>query len=775
MISSFILKIFGIDTPPKSGFVGMAFQFIQPWSILIAIMAFLILIVGVTWLYERTRKPLSRWTKTLLAGLRIAAGALILLLIFEPIANVKFFTDQRAHMLVLFDVSQSMGLKDPRAGYRMETMTKALADPKLKFLPALREKYEVDAWTFASDVRQLQLKKEAEAFPAFQVDRVEGQRTRLGDALVRAFGELKGEQVAGVVIVSDGQSNDGEDPVSIAHLFKQSKIPIFTVGVGDSTPPKDVRVLEPIAPEEVFLGDSILVQADVVQTGFQGRTATVRVIRDKTVEVGKAEIRLPEDRQKHRVAINVVADEPGVHDYLVKVDAMGEELSLDNNVKSFRLKISEEKLKVLYVEGKPRRVFRFLKNALFREPTIEFNALLQVSPPDLQPTKGMAHIRSFPKSPELLMGYDILVIGDIELKRSGFLSTTQLELIKRFVAEGHGLLVIAGDEHEGTPYSFKGTPLEELLPVTLEESDKRGISYEGRKGFKMAVTAEGADHAVMKVKDTIEATKKFWEDFEFTWAAKVGRPKEGAKVLAVHPDRQTVGQPLPLMVLGRYGVGKVAYIGINELWRLRKGSEDENFWTRFSRPLLHWLSPPKGAGKFIDLRTDRPKYQGGEKVRLTVALHKPGMLKLTKADVKATIRDQEGMKEEVALVEEGEGVYTGTYVPPRRGKFTVEISQAPEVGAPLEDTKISFFVEVPNLEFERPEMNEAALKEMASLTGGKYFPIKDIGKLLTVVLTTPAKVIQSQQKELHDTPLAVIALIAFFSMEWYLRRKRGLL
>lgn len=777
LVSTWLLKTFGIPVPSGSTFAGLAFQWLQPWPLFLTLMAFLVVIVGVSWTYEMTRKPLSRWTKSLLSGLRILAGLLILILIFEPIAHIKFSTDQRAHVITLFDVSQSIGLKDPHAGYRVDVLNRALGNPDLKLLPSLRDRYEVNAWSFASQVRQIELKKEALAFPTFQIDRTpEGQRSRIGDALMRAYGELRGEQVAGVIVVSDGQSTDGEDPMVAAYLFKQSKIPIFTVGVGDSTLPKDVRLMDPIASEEVYLGDSILVQADVVHTGFKGRSVMVRVYRDKTREMGRTEVTLGPDREKQRVTINVVADESGIHDYLVKVEPLGEELSVDNNAKLFRVKVSEEKMKVLYVEREPRRLFRFFKAALHREPTIEFSALLQTAPSGLQESKGMTSVKSFPSSREALLRYDVLVLGDIELKK-GFFKKEQLEMIKNYVEEGRGLLVIAGDGHDaGTPWNFRNTPLEDLMPVSLDEAQREGVTYVGKKGFKAQLTSEGVNHVIMKVKDEEEEVRKFWNEFDFTWAAKVGRPKEGTTVLAVHPDR-LVGnnQPLPLFVLGRPGVGKVAYIGLSEFWRLRHGTEDTIFWTRFFRPLLHWLSPPKGAGTAVDLRLDRRTYQGGEKVRITAALHKAGMLKLTRADVLATVQDEAGAKEEVSLAEESDGVYTGAFVPQHGGKHQVWISQAKGADGVLEETKVSFFVEVPNLEFEHPEMNETLLKDLAQLTGGQYYPMKDIGKMLSVVLTKPAQVLRSQQKELHDTPLAVIALVSFFSAEWYLRRKRGLL
>jgi hypothetical protein len=69
-----------------------------------------------------------------------------------------------------------------------------------------------------------------------------GAETRLGDALRSAVKEVRGQPLAGVIVITDGRQNAGEDAVQAAQVYKTRNIPVFTVGIGDPSEPKDFEV-----------------------------------------------------------------------------------------------------------------------------------------------------------------------------------------------------------------------------------------------------------------------------------------------------------------------------------------------------------------------------------------------------------------------------------------------------------------------------------------------------------------------------------------------------
>ncbi len=62
---------------------------------------------------------------------------------------------------------------------------------------------------------------------------------------------------------------------------------------------------------------------------------------------------------------------PGRVTLTVEVAPVPGELDESNNVRTFEIDVREERLRVLLVEGAPRWEYRYLRNALVRDPGVE--------------------------------------------------------------------------------------------------------------------------------------------------------------------------------------------------------------------------------------------------------------------------------------------------------------------------------------------------------------------------------------------------------------------
>ena len=60
-----------------------------------------------------------------------------------------------------------------------------------------------------------------------------------------------------VVLFSDGQHNEGESPVEVAKILGGRGLPLYTVGFGTQTRPRDLAVVKVDAPDSVFFEDRI--------------------------------------------------------------------------------------------------------------------------------------------------------------------------------------------------------------------------------------------------------------------------------------------------------------------------------------------------------------------------------------------------------------------------------------------------------------------------------------------------------------------------------------
>ena len=127
--------------------------------------------------------------------------------------------------------------------------------------------------------------------------------------------------------------------------------------------------------------------------------------------------------------------------------------------------VRKEKLKVLYVDSEPRYEFRYLKNYLDRDESIDLNVVLLSSDPEYSEQDRSA-LPTFPASKDDLFAYDVVLFGDAD---TSFLSQSQMQNLVQFVTEkGGGVLFVAGELFN--PLSYRGTPLELLLPIELADA-----------------------------------------------------------------------------------------------------------------------------------------------------------------------------------------------------------------------------------------------------------------------------------------------------------------
>ena len=125
----------------------------------------------------------------------------------------------------------------------------------------------------------------------------------------------------------------------------------------------------------------------------------------------------------------------------VSAAAFNNETTDKNNSSSHSVRILDEKIKVLYVEGIPRWEFRYLRWVLLRDPRLDVRFLMTQGDPALAGSSPR-HIGSLPPNKEDLFKYDLIILGDVP---AGYFNTEQLELIDELVKErGGSLMMLAG-------------------------------------------------------------------------------------------------------------------------------------------------------------------------------------------------------------------------------------------------------------------------------------------------------------------------------------------
>ncbi|MHC5544729.1 VWA domain-containing protein, partial [Singulisphaera rosea] len=266
-------------------------------------------------------------------------------------------------------------------------------------------------------------------------------------------------------------------------------------------PARDLELTELMVDEVVFVDDLVRFQAKLLSRGFAGQEAVIHLKeRDKassdpnaTREIEAIRVPAPVDGQPKRIEIAHRPKKTGDVTYLLEVEPRPRELQVDNNRLERTVNVRKEKLKVLLVDGEPRYEYRYLKNYLEREETIDLNVVLLSSDPEYNEQDRYA-LPTFPAAKDDLFHYDVVLLGDAD---PSFLSASQMQNLAAFVTEkGGGILFLAGENFN--PLGYKATPLEMLLPIELGDARNPTAVGTSVNAFRPELTAEGRSSPIFR-------------------------------------------------------------------------------------------------------------------------------------------------------------------------------------------------------------------------------------------------------------------------------------
>jgi hypothetical protein len=447
-----------------------------------------------------------------------------------------------------------------------------------------------------------------------------------------------------------------------------------------------------------------------------------------------------------------------------------DETVADNNRLTAPIAIREEKLRVLVVESLPRWEYRYLRNALSRDPGVEVRCLL--FHPGLSKVGGgnKDYIKQFPAGLDQLSKFDVVFLGDVGTD-DGQLTAEQCRLLKGLVEhQASGLVFMPGAQ--GRQLSLLGTELADLFPVVQDETQPGG--WGSRTPGHFELTELGRRSLLTSLADTPDANIEVWEDLPgFQWYAPVVRAKGGTEVLAVHKDAANQYGRLPLLVTRTFGAGKVLFMGTDGAWRWRKGVEDKyhyRFWGQVVRWMAYQRNMVKGETMRLYYSPDQPQ------ARQTLALHANVMERsgepLVKGDVSARITAPSGKVETVRFTYAGEewGVFHGRFTPAEPGRHQITL-MCKQTGAALET---SVFVQGDVVERPGRPARPEVLEEIARVTHGKTLAPGKTDQLLQSLASLPDPAPSVRRVQLWSHPALLALVVAALAVFWVGRKVVGL-
>lgn len=763
-------------------------SWLPPWVVLLIAAGLIALLARVYWQDTRT---LGWRRRAVLMMLRFAVLGFVLLFLTDLTLSID--RTGLPTVALLIDTSASMGLEDQYSDSRIADKIRELeASPPSRlnlarelltrndgrFLKELQRRHKLRVYRFSETAVPVgqndyvggdEIEKLLPQLREFTPD---GPQTRPGPAVRKVLSDLRGSPPTAVVILTDGipSTTDADKLSTVADLARGKSVQLFAVGIGSDEPARDLQLYDMLAEEVAFVGDPLLFRAKLKGYGFNGQKVAVTLTRQGSKEVlARTEITVAPDGRPVQVELSHAPSEAGEFDYVLHVAEQPKETNLRNNSEQRHVSVREERIRLLLVDSAPRYEFRYLKQLLERDKTIELHTLLQDA--DLEyAEEDRTALPHFPVKQDELFKYDVVVFGDVNLS---YLSPAMLEMLNRFVREkGGGLILVAGPRFD--PLTYQGTPLESLLPVQLEGAKLPSPDETSGDGFHPVLTVHGQKGTgIFRFAESEQESLAIWNSLpDLYWMVETPHLKPGALVLAEHPLKSGSDGRLPVIVLQQVGAGKVLYHATDELWRWRFRVGDQ-YYARYWVQAIRFLSRARLIGKdrTAELTTDRSVYQQGDAVFLRVRFIDERLVPTAEDGVSAVVERQGDTQRTVTLTKlpQVPNIFEGQLGQLGEGTYHAWIARPSFQEAP---PATDFRVEAPLRELQKRSLERTDLMQAAKLSHGRYYSLADADQLPSDL--PPGRAVPLETNEpilLWNRGELLLLFAGVLTAEWLFRKR----
>ena len=297
----------------------------------------------------------------------------MLLLLWQPAITVAELASQQNVIAVVLDDSRSMAIAD--SGSDGKQPREAVAEKALQdgVLAGLQKKFQTRLYRLDSRVAQTAALKDIQpAAPA----------THLNDALRQLAADTSDLPIGAIVLLSDGSENsmDGSGDVALEtiHTLRNRRMPVHTVGFGKEQLARDVELSDVRVAARAMADSRIPATVTFHQRGYAG-TKALLVVRDGDKTLGSREVTLAADGTTQLETVFFAPGAAGVKNLHFSLGPLAGEENSANNAISRLLAVTDDKRRILYVEGEPRWEYKFIRRAEDDDKLIQVASMLRTT------------------------------------------------------------------------------------------------------------------------------------------------------------------------------------------------------------------------------------------------------------------------------------------------------------------------------------------------------------------------------------------------------------
>jgi uncharacterized membrane protein len=711
------------------------------------------------------------WVALVVTGLRLLAFALIIAFLTNPTVLLQTLQKIPIPLAVLVDSSESTALPVAHIGEgtRLQQGKDVLLRGSRPLLESLARDFDLRLYRFDEHAHAISHDELASLTS-------DGRATDIMQSLLDVQQEYRDTPLAGAVVISDGIVTAGSVGVDAA---RQGNMPVVTIGLGDPDRYRDIQIAAVEAPNFAFVHSSVDIEVTVKSWGYKGQVVPL-VLKQEGHILSTSSLLLDADRATRRATFTMTPKDVGRYRLSVETPVQVGETLHTNNQRDFQLQVRRDKIRVLVVSGRPSWNYRFLRRALKSDPSVDLISFIILRTPTdaVNVPDDQLSLIPFPTNrlfTEELGNFDLLIFDNFSYLL--YFPMLYLENIRKFVAEGGAFAMFGGDQSFDLG-GFTNTPIEEILPITLE---RLGQGYVNGR-VKMELTPEGLQHPITKLAPSAEDTQRIWQEMPALRGFNLARrPKPEAVTLGVMADGQF--SRLPLLAAMQVGEGRTLAFLSDQLWRWNfemVGTQGGNHhYLNMVHQMVRWLVKEPSL-RPVQLFSDKDAYQLGEAVALRVKVLDHDFSPASAAVLNLIVHDPDGKSTRVNTLPTSEpGEFQATLNAEHLGAFRVEVDARLGDRSLGQDVLI-YEVTSSTAESLHGSPDHETLRQLAAASAGRFFTASeveaDFGAVLRDILKRDLqyKIVEERALHLRHTPSAFLILVGLFGVEWFVRRRAGL-
>jgi len=652
-----------------------------------------------------------KWVQILLPILRFLLGSILAFLLLGPVLKYAGFITQKPIIAVVVDDSKSM----IQSGETLETISKQVADLQMK----LSEKYQVDVISY-SNVSQFTTSDKLTS---------NGSETNISQALRYANEQYVNQNLGGVVLLTDGIYNEGSNPRFVAENYK---VPIYTVGVGDTTVYADICVNNVSHNSLAYLGNEFPLRIEVKATKLAGKQANMQVLLNGSTILQKS-ISIVKENFFYEADVVAKAQKLGQNKVEVRLTTFANEKNKGNNAYTLYVDVIDGKKKVVIWADAPH--------------------------PDLGMLRAAVNTNENYEAAISLKSYEVSSEIDLVILHNWFATQAQLNLYEKLKSSGIPVLLIVGDDFNSR------------------------IFNSGSQDIKFSASGRGTNAALPLVNERFEYFEleadlaqniKKWPPLKAAFGKYKGyQPSD----ILLYQQIGSVTTQEPLILLNSSNKSRLGIVAGTGLWQWRlvdfEKNETHDGVNSLVTKMVQYLAV-KEDKKLLKVYPSAKQYGVGEDVTLLGELYNQSLDPISGQEININLKDADGKVYKHTMTASGsqyrlalQNLEAGAYQ--YGAKATVG-------GVSLAD-KGYFTIIGQQKELVNLKADFNMLRRLSSVTGGQFVQLEGTNALGENLLANEnLKSVIAADNKLEDLikfQWIFWLLISLLSIEWFVRKWAG--